>query len=130
MGIFIGGPMHGERVSENLASRPYLEVADPAGLAFGAVRYRRERYGFDLENGGDTEVFFVWPKHPAESVTEDVQQWFRNHAAIDQLEGTAAMLAVLLGDIYDLAPEKVKNRITQEIGQIHQCLRNVKAMNF
>ena len=46
---------------------------------------------------------------------------------IDQLKDTSAMLAVLLEDIYDVAPEAVKNRICEELGKINKCIRDLES---
>lgn len=45
---------------------------------------------------------------------------------IDQLADTSAMLAVLLEDIYDVAPDTVKDRICEEIGKINQCIHDAE----
>ncbi|MBI2306111.1 MAG: hypothetical protein HYU78_02300 [Rhodocyclales bacterium] len=42
---------------------------------------------------------------------------------IEQLKNTSAMLAVLLEDIYDMAPPSVKDRICEEIERINRCIR-------
>lgn len=42
---------------------------------------------------------------------------------VDQLESTSAMLAVLLEDIYEIAPNSVKDRVCEEIGKINNCIR-------
>ena len=46
--------------------------------------------------------------------------------SIEQLKDTSATLAVLLEDIYEIAPEAVKARICKELGKINQCIRDVE----
>lgn len=47
---------------------------------------------------------------------------------IDQMKDTSAMLAVLLGDIYDVAPESVKSMIGEELGKINKCIRDSESL--